>query len=78
MSLKRHDRRYYLNAQKLIVIGASTGGTEAVYSIVTSLTEDTPPIVIVQHMIKNFTKIYAEHLNKKCIMEVVEGEMDYN
>jgi two-component system chemotaxis response regulator CheB len=58
----------------VVAIGASTGGTEAIYSIVTALPRDMPGIVIVQHMPPVFTKLYAERLNNSCRLEVKEAE----
>jgi two-component system chemotaxis response regulator CheB len=57
----------------IIAIGASTGGTEAVYSIVKSFPEGMPPILIVQHMPPVFTKMYSERLNRNCALEVKEA-----
>lgn len=59
---------------KIIAIGASTGGTEAVQSILTSLDENVPPIVIVIHMPAGFTRMYANRLNEICKMYVKEAE----
>lgn len=58
----------------VIAIGASTGGTEAIYSVVKDLPEDGPGIVIVQHMPPVFTRMYAERLDRSCPMEVKEAE----
>lgn len=58
----------------LIAIGASTGGTEATLEVLKDLPEDTPGIVIVQHMPVGFTKMYADRLNNICKMEVKEAE----
>ena len=58
----------------VIAIGASTGGTEAIYSIITTLPRDMPGILIVQHMPPVFTKLYAERLNNSCRLEVKEAE----
>ncbi|HOG62156.1 MAG TPA: CheB methylesterase domain-containing protein [Sedimentibacter sp.] len=58
---------------KIIVIGASTGGTEAIIKILKELPEDFPPILIAQHMPIGFTKMYADRLNKICKMEVREA-----
>ena len=58
----------------LIAIGASTGGTEALYSILKSLGNDLPGIAVVQHMPPGFTKLYAERLNNTCAMEAKEAE----
>lgn len=59
---------------KLIAIGASTGGTEATYSILKELPPNMPGIVIVQHMPPVFTRMYAERLNKSVRLEVKEAE----
>ncbi len=58
----------------VIALGASTGGTEALERVVRRFPEDTPPVVIVQHMPAGFTKLYAERLNRSCAMEVKEAE----
>lgn len=58
----------------VIAIGASTGGTEAILSVIKDLPETTPGIVIVQHMPPVFTKMYATRLDKICKMEVKEAE----
>jgi two-component system chemotaxis response regulator CheB len=58
---------------KIIVIGASTGGTEAIIKILKELPEDFSPILIAQHMPCGFTKLYADRLNKICKMEVREA-----
>ncbi len=58
----------------IIALGASTGGTEALERVVRRFPEDTPPVVIVQHMPAGFTKLYAERLNRSCAMEVKEAE----
>lgn len=57
----------------IIALGASTGGTEATIPVIKDLPEDTPGILIVQHMPPGFTKMYAERLNRICKMEVREG-----
>lgn len=58
----------------VIAIGASTGGTEAILSVIKDLPVTTPGIVIVQHMPPVFTKMYAQRLDKNCIMSVKEAE----
>ena len=60
--------------QKVIAIGASTGGTEAIYSVVKAFSREMPGIVIVQHMPPVFTRMYAERLNNSCQMEVKEAQ----
>ncbi len=58
----------------IIAIGASTGGTEAIYDILKGLNRDLPGIVVVQHMPAGFTKMYAQRLNNACRLEVKEAE----
>jgi two-component system chemotaxis response regulator CheB len=58
----------------IIAIGASTGGTEALYSVIKQFPRNMPGVVIVQHMPPVFTKMYAERLNNSCSMEVKEAE----
>lgn len=63
-----------LNDDIVIAIGASTGGTEAILSVIKDLPANTPGIVIVQHMPPVFTKMYAQRLDKICKMRVKEAE----
>ena len=62
---------------KIILIGASTGGTEAIIKILKELPENFSPILIAQHMPSGFTKMYAERLDKICKMEVREAPVSY-
>ena len=64
-------RRY--GARDLIVMGASTGGTEALKAILTQLPEDLPPIAIVQHIPAYFSKAFADRLNQLSRLEVREA-----
>ena len=57
----------------LIAIGASTGGTQAIETVLTRMPADGPPIVIAQHMPAGFTRAFAERLNRVCAMRVVEA-----
>ena len=59
-------------ARGLIVIGASTGGTQALETVLTRLPADSPPVMVVQHMPAGFTRAFAERLNTVCAMRVVE------
>lgn len=59
---------------KLIAIGASTGGTEAIFEVVKQFRRDIPGVVIVQHMPPGFTRMYAERLNNQCTVSVKEAE----
>ena len=61
------------NGNEIIAIGASTGGTEALYTILKELGCHLPGIVVVQHMPPVFTRLYAERLNNDCAMEVKEA-----
>lgn len=61
------------STDKVIAIGASTGGTVALKGILEQLPADMPGIVVVQHMPPTFTKLFAERLNSSCAMEVQEA-----
>ena len=61
------------NPNTIIAIGASTGGTEAIYEIIRALPRDMPGVVVVQHMPPVFTAMYAGRLNNSCRMEVKEA-----
>lgn len=63
-----------LSPDTIIAIGASTGGTEAIYDVVKQLDTDVPGIVIVQHMPPGFTEMYAKRLNNECRLEVKEAQ----
>jgi two-component system chemotaxis response regulator CheB len=58
----------------LIVVGASTGGPQALELLLTRLPADGPPIAIVQHMPAHFTHAFAERLDAVCPMKVAEAE----
>ncbi|OGV83447.1 MAG: chemotaxis response regulator protein-glutamate methylesterase [Lentisphaerae bacterium RIFOXYB12_FULL_65_16] len=58
---------------KVVAIGASTGGTQAIESVLKALPADCPGIVIVQHMPEHFTRSFADRLNSLCPMEVREA-----
>lgn len=61
-------------ARELIVMGASTGGTEALRSVLTQLPGDMPPIAIVQHIPAYFSKAFADRLDSLCEFEVREAQ----
>lgn len=66
-----------LSTEKLIIIGASTGGTEAIREVLQPLPPDSPGIMIAQHMPAGFTRSFAERLNGLCriaVSEAVHGE----
>lgn len=60
--------------QKIVAIGASTGGTEALKDVLIQLPRNSPGIIIVQHMPANFTGQFAERLNGLCEVEVKEAK----
>ncbi len=62
-----------LSTEKIIAIGASTGGTEAIREVLTHLPADCPAIVITQHMPPGFTTSFAARLNSLCQMTVKEA-----
>lgn len=59
---------------KVVAIGSSTGGTEALQRVLTRMPANSPGIVIVQHMPEHFTRSFADRLNQLCAMEVKEAE----
>ncbi len=59
---------------RIVAIGASTGGTEAIYEVVRQFRRDIPGVVIVQHMPPGFTKMYADRLNNQCEVAVKEAQ----
>jgi two-component system, chemotaxis family, protein-glutamate methylesterase/glutaminase len=67
-------KRKYASTEKLIVIGASTGGTEAIKEILNKLPADAPGVLVAQHMPEHFTKSFADRLNSLCKISVKEAE----
>jgi len=63
-----------LSTEKLIIVGASTGGTEAIKEFLVPLPPDSPAVMIVQHMPAGFTKSFAQRLNGLCRITVKEAE----
>jgi two-component system chemotaxis response regulator CheB len=59
---------------KPVVMGSSTGGTQALELVLTSLPADAPGIAITQHMPEKFTAMYAQRLNGLCAMQVREAK----
>ncbi len=62
------------DAGGIIAIGASTGGTEAIYSLLSSLNNSVPGIVIVQHIPPVFSKMFADRLNNQTPLTVKEAQ----
>jgi two-component system chemotaxis response regulator CheB len=58
---------------RVVAIGASTGGTEALRQVLQALPPDCPPIIIVQHMPETFTRAFADRLNDICAITVKEA-----
>ncbi len=60
--------------QKIVAIGTSTGGTQALQRVLTEMPPNAPGMVIVQHMPEHFTRAFADRLNGLCAIEVKEAE----
>jgi len=71
---KANSKAMIQTTEKIVVVGASTGGTEALRIFLQALPANSPAIVIVQHMPENFTKSFAERLNDTCTISVKEAE----
>ncbi|OYX30890.1 MAG: chemotaxis response regulator protein-glutamate methylesterase [Hydrogenophilales bacterium 32-62-9] len=67
-------RNPFISSEKLIIIGASTGGTEAIKDFLVQLPSDCPGILITQHMPAGFTRSFADRLDKLCKISVKESE----
>jgi two-component system, chemotaxis family, protein-glutamate methylesterase/glutaminase len=67
-------RNPFTSSEKLIIIGASTGGTEAIKEFLVQLPPDCPGILITQHMPEGFTRSFANRLDKLCKISVKEAE----
>ena len=63
-----------MSTEKLIIVGASTGGTEAIRELLVPLPPDAPGVMIAQHMPPGFTKSFAQRLNGLCRIAVKEAE----
>lgn len=66
-----------ISSEKLIIVGASTGGTEAIKAFLMQMPSDCPGILITQHMPAGFTKSFANRLDTLCkisVKEAVDGE----
>jgi len=71
---KTLSRHQYRRTRKIITIGASTGGTQALETLLKEMPEDSPGTLIVQHMPEHFTKAFSDRLNSVCPMDIKEAE----
>jgi two-component system, chemotaxis family, protein-glutamate methylesterase/glutaminase len=67
-------RNPLISSEKLLIIGASTGGTEAIKAFLLQMPSDCPGILITQHMPAGFTKSFANRLDSLCQISVKEAE----
>ncbi len=72
--VKRPPPRGVKTSDRLIAVGASTGGTEALREFLAGMPVDCPGILVVQHMPENFTRMFAERLDGLCEITVKEAE----
>ncbi|MES2490227.1 MAG: chemotaxis response regulator protein-glutamate methylesterase [Pseudomonadota bacterium] len=70
---KKAGPRMFRTTDKLIAIGASTGGTEAIKVVLEGMPPDAPAIVITQHIPAAFSRPFAERMNRSCAMSVCEA-----
>jgi len=71
---RKAERISFRTTDRMIAIGASTGGTEALAQLLTQMPADSPGIVIVQHMPAGFTRSFAQRLDSLCRVRVKEAE----
>jgi two-component system, chemotaxis family, protein-glutamate methylesterase/glutaminase len=71
--LPKPEKAIVETTEKVVVVGASTGGTEALRVFLEALPEDAPGIVIVQHMPEHFTEAFAKRLDGLCRVNVKEA-----
>jgi len=72
----RRSESFVSSGDKIVLIGASTGGVEALKVVLMDLPENCPPVLITQHMPPRFTTAFAERLNRECPMKVSEARHD--
>lgn len=73
-NVKVQQTKYLSDLNSLIVLGSSTGGTEAIKDILTALPDQIPPMLIVQHIPAVFSAAFAKRMNDLCPFEVKEAE----
>ncbi len=64
----------YSSTEKIVAIGASTGGVEALTTVLSALPADSPAILITQHMPASFTSTFARRLDRMCAIQVSEAQ----
>ena len=73
-ALRLHPRKALaLTTDKVVALGASTGGTEALRTILEAMPPDAPGLLVVQHMPEAFTRAFADRLDRSCRIEVKEA-----
>ncbi len=70
---RQFNNKHFASTEKIIAIGASTGGTEAIKDVLMGLPPDTPGVVITQHIPEKFSKPFAERMDRTCAMTVFEA-----
>ncbi len=70
---KKFNSKHFSSTEKIIAIGASTGGTEAIKEVLIQLPADSPGVVVTQHIPANFSGPFAERMNRCCAMIVCEA-----
>jgi len=71
---KSSSKAMIQTTEKVVVVGASTGGTEALRIVLQMLPVDSPGTIVVQHMPEKFTASFAKRLNEQCGISVKEAE----
>lgn len=74
VSRQEHQSLLSPKSNNVVAIGASTGGTEAIFAVVKEFGTDIPGVVVTQHMPAGFTEMYAKRLNDQCRIQVKEAE----
>ena len=72
--IEKKAPRHYRTTDRLIAIGASTGGTEAIKEVLLGVPADSPGIVIAQHIPEGFSEPFARRMDKMCVIKVKEAE----
>ena len=73
-SVEKESQMDLTSHRKIIAIGASTGGTEAIFQVLKGLPKNIPGIVIVQHIPPQFSRMFAERLNNQLHFDVCEAQ----